>query len=231
MTCQMMMSLGVYALGAADAQERRRVEAHLPGCPACRAELMRLAPLPGLLARVPEDVLAAGQPPGARPGRPAAGRGRRRSGRTWRAAAVAASVAAIAGAGAGAAGGFWLRPADVGRRPATITLSGANPATHMDATAALTATSWGTSIQLRLHGLPLNIQCRLIVRSRAGGTEVAGVWDAWRDGPITVPASAAWLPSDIASLQVASPARNLVTINVSQRSGPHGTPAGARRIP
>jgi anti-sigma factor RsiW len=44
MTCLMMAHLGVYALGAADTEERLLVEAHLPGCPACRAELTRLAP-------------------------------------------------------------------------------------------------------------------------------------------------------------------------------------------
>ncbi|HZC40690.1 MAG TPA: zf-HC2 domain-containing protein, partial [Streptosporangiaceae bacterium] len=54
------MSLGVFVLGAADAAERQRVAGHLPGCPDCRAELARLAPLPGLLAQVPEDLLAAG---------------------------------------------------------------------------------------------------------------------------------------------------------------------------
>jgi hypothetical protein len=228
MTCQMMMSLGVYALGAADPGERRRVEAHLPGCPACRAELMRLAPLPSLLARVPDDMLAVGQPPGPEAGHPAPGRrARQRFGRPWRAAAIAASVAAAAGV----AGGFWLVPRDAGHQPATITVAGANPAMHVSATAALTATSWGTSIQLHLRGVPLNIQCRLIVRSRAGATEVAGVWDAWRDGPISVPASAAWLPSDIASLQVATAARDLVTINVDQGSKPGGALSGPGRAP
>jgi anti-sigma factor RsiW len=59
MTCQTAVSLGVYVLGAADASERLRVEAHLPGCAACRAELARLAPLPGLLARVPPDLRLA----------------------------------------------------------------------------------------------------------------------------------------------------------------------------
>jgi hypothetical protein len=228
MSCQMMMSLGVYALGAADTRERLRVEAHLPGCPACRAELTRLAPLSSLLARVPDDMLAAGQPPGPETGHPAPGRRmRQRFGRPWRAAAVAASVAAVMGA----AGGFWLVPGDGGHRPATITMAGANPAEHVSATAALTATSWGTSIQLQLRGLPLNVQCRLIVRSRSGATEVAGVWDAWRDGPISVPASAAWLPSDIASLQVATPARDLVTINVDRRSAPAGPAPGPGRTP
>jgi hypothetical protein len=267
MTCQMMMSLGVYVLGAADAEERRRVQAHLPGCPECRAELALLTPLPGLLARVPEDTRAAVQRPGQpagqghaavqrldqgaghRPEQAAVQRQDRSAGlvpdgaaglvpdgaaglepvgsagrsapvkppgrpaRTWRAVAMAASVAAIAGA----AGGFWLAPRGASHRPATVTLSGANPALHVTATAALTATSWGTSIQLRVNGLPLNVPCRLIARSRTGATEVTGVWDAWRTGPITVPASAGWLPSDITSLQVASTARKLVTINVPAR--------------
>ena len=73
-----------------------------------------------------------------------------------------------------------------------------------------------------MNGLPLNVPCRLIVRSRAGATEITGVWDAWRTGPVTVPASAGWLPSDIASLQVATTTRNLVTIT--------GRPGERRRI-
>jgi hypothetical protein len=229
----MMMSLGVYVLGAADAGERSRVEAHLPGCPACQAELMRLTPLPGLLADVPGGLRPAGKLPGAAAGQPVpaqprsrvhrlwrvaaagtAGTGARPD-RPWRIAAVAASVAAIAGA----AGGFWLAPAGTrtAPRPATVTLSGANPGMRVTATAALTATSWGTSIQLSLRGLPLNVPCRLIVHSRTGATEVTGVWDAWNDGPISVPASAGWRPSDIASLEVATAAKTLVMISAAHR--------------
>src|SRR5262245_4394095 len=92
MTCQIAVSLGVYVLGVADTSERQRVEAHLRGCAECRAELARLAPLPGLLAPVPPARRPAGivagapgpvpaarrarragwgrRPPGARPGRP-----------------------------------------------------------------------------------------------------------------------------------------------------------------
>ena len=233
MSCQMMMSLGVYVLGAADAGERARVEAHLPGCPACQAELMRLAPLPGLLADVPGDLRPQGTLPGAAAGRVASARTRgrpqqrwpvaavapagtgARPGRRWRVAAVAASAVAVAGA----AGGFWLAGTGTGTapRPATVTLSGANPAMRVSATAALTTTSWGTSIQLHLRGLPLNVPCRLIVHSRTGATEVSGVWDAWSDGPISVPASADWRPSDIASLEVATPARTLMTISAAHQ--------------
>ena len=198
MSCQLATSLGVYVLGAARQDERRRIEAHLPRCPACRAELARLAPIPGLLASVPPDAVPEiATEPSAVPHR----------------AAVASVITAVAAAVALAVGvvlGGSGRSAPAAH-PA-VTLSGANPATHVRATAALTATSWGTSIRLTIRGAPLNVRCSLVVRSRAGGSETAGVWDAWRKGPITVPASAGWRRSDIASLQVRAGTRTLVTI-------------------
>jgi hypothetical protein len=220
MTCQTAVSLGVYVLGAADASERLRVEAHLPGCAACRAELARLAPLPGLLARVPPDLRPAA--PVSAPARAQRGPLRRVPARVrprpsrprW-----AAALTAVAAAVAGLAGGYLLAPHGGARQlsaPA-MTVSGANPAAHIRAVAALTATSWGTSIRLRVSGLPLNVQCWLVVRSRSGQSEVAGVWDAWSPGPVTVPGSAAWRPSDIASLQVKTATRSLVTIVAGQR--------------
>jgi hypothetical protein len=63
-------------------------------------------------------------------------------------------------------------------------------------------------------GLPLNVPCRLIVRSSTGDTEVTGVWDAWSKGSISVPASAGWRPGDIASLEVATASMKLVSITV-----------------
>jgi predicted anti-sigma-YlaC factor YlaD len=220
MSCLMMMSLGVYVLGAADGAERARVEAHLPGCPACQAELIKLTPLPGLLAGVPGDMRAQPAPPGRTARRPAHAGARIRPARRRRAITAAACVAAACVA-AGTAGGIWLTATGAARRPATLTLSGTNPATHVSATAVLTATSWGSSIRLRLSGAPLNVPCRLIARSRTGATEVTGVWDAWSDGPITVPASAGWRPSDIASLQVATTAKTLVTIDGEPNTASH----------
>src|SRR5215470_12191425 len=215
MTCLMMVRLGVYALGAADAGERQLIEDHLPGCTACRAELARLTPLPGLLAQVPAGLLPGLRPPGLRPpGRTASlpSTMRARPARTWRTAITAAAVAAAAGI----AGGLWLAPGGAGSSPPALTLSGSSPVTHVYATAALTATSWGTSIRLRVRGLPLNQPCRLVVRSRAGKTEVTGYWDAWSAGPVSVPASAAWRPSDITSLQVATATRTLLTITAAR---------------
>lgn len=51
-------SAGAYVLGALGAEERHAFEQHLHECAECRAEVHRLAGLPGLLSRVPlRDVL------------------------------------------------------------------------------------------------------------------------------------------------------------------------------
>jgi hypothetical protein len=61
------------------------------------------------------------------------------------------------------------------------------------------------------------VRCELIVRSRSGQTEVSGAWEAWRDGTISIPASAAWRPADITSLQVRTATAKLVTLRAGQR--------------
>jgi anti-sigma-K factor RskA len=220
MTCQTMLSLGVYVLGAADAEERRRVQAHLPTCPTCQAELAQLASLPALLANVPPRMRPdSGIRPvtdmGSAHGPRSASRRRGAAGQWWRVAA-AACVAAVAGV----LTGLWLEPAGTPHPAAAgIVLTGSDRASQVKATARLTATSWGTSIELQLSGVPQNVVCRLIVRSRTGVTEVGGVWDAWRDGPIEVPASVAWRPSGIASLEVVTATRRLVTIDATRSPG------------
>jgi hypothetical protein len=246
MTCRITVRLGVYALGAADAAERLLVETHLATCPGCRAELACLEPLPGLLARVPVSLLADDPQPAGLPeqaaaaghsapagrsapvGRSASARGSAGPGRILpgRARRWQAVLGAAAAAAAGTAVGLWL--AQPGASPpaasppaAAVTLYGADPVTHVRVAVTLTGTSWGTSIRLVAQGLPLNEPCRLVVRSRTGGTEVTGVWDAWRAGPVSVPASAAWRPADIASLRVATASRNLVTV-MAGRSAAHG---------
>ncbi|MBA8925872.1 anti-sigma factor RsiW [Kutzneria viridogrisea] len=58
MSCQHSVSLGVYVLGALEPGERSAMERHLTGCPFCQQELVRFAPLPGLLGRISLDDLA-----------------------------------------------------------------------------------------------------------------------------------------------------------------------------
>lgn len=52
---------GAYVLGALSAADRVAFERHLPGCAACTRSVGELAGLPGLLARVPTEVLDEGE--------------------------------------------------------------------------------------------------------------------------------------------------------------------------
>jgi anti-sigma factor RsiW len=63
MTCANTVTLGAYLLGALDPRERFEFEAHLGGCDTCRAELVRLAPLPGMLNQISLDDFSDGLPP------------------------------------------------------------------------------------------------------------------------------------------------------------------------
>lgn len=245
MTCPSMPLLGVYLLGAADAGERRAMEQHLAYCPACRAELARLSPLPGLLFRVPADQVPAGLS-GPRPvkaavdgvhlqSRPAVrsapqngaaepGRQRPAPARRWRFAGLVAA-AAVAGLAAGIAvaprgsGVTAAKPPGVGVESATpaVIFAGSDSATNFQATAALMSTSKGSSIDLWLHGRLRGARCELVVDSREGRHEVAGTWNAWAANFVVIPASADWRPSDIANLQLRTPAGELVTMTPSGR--------------
>ncbi len=225
MNCPVTMSLSAYVLGGADTREQLLLADHIPGCPACREELAHLEPIPGLLARLPPAMVPGGVLPS-----PAAGpRGLTRlPGRAWRATALTAAALAV-GLGAGfslAALGTSPSAAPAASAAAAdgVTFSGNNPAAHVRATAVLTATSWGTRIELQLSGAPRNQQCSLIVVTRAGASEQAGIWSAWSDGPITVPASASWHLYDITRLTIMSGARRLATLT-ARRPGPPD-PAG-----
>jgi hypothetical protein len=234
MSCEQARELAPeLTIGIADGQQRDAALRHAATCPDCREliselssvvdDLLLLAPSheppPGFAARtvasmsppaaVPESMRDPVPSPARRARQPRRALARASTRLRWVAAAVC-----LAAAGAG--GGLWLSSAVGGPQAGTVALTGANPATHVSATAILTATSWGTSIQLRVHGLPENVECRLVVRSSGGATEVSGAWDAWQEGPVSIPASASWLPSDIASLQVTTSARSLVTISVSR---------------
>ena len=62
MSCDHTIDLGCYVLGSLNPAERANVEEHLDECDVCRAELISLAGLPGLLARVSPQEAATGLP-------------------------------------------------------------------------------------------------------------------------------------------------------------------------
>jgi len=60
---ELRLSLGSYVLGSLDPADRAAIDAHLPGCPACREELASYAALPALMSRVSIDQLRQHSPP------------------------------------------------------------------------------------------------------------------------------------------------------------------------
>jgi Putative zinc-finger len=166
--------LGAYVLGGLDGQDRTLFEAHLPECAVCRAELTGVAPLPGLLRRLPggakrvapspveilprllEDVRAERR------------RQRRRARTRALFAAAAAAVVLVAG---GVATTLLMRetpapPGDVAavRGPAAA------------GQAQLTPKRWGTEIHLELSGLPTDGPFTLWVIADDGSRQQAAAW-------------------------------------------------------
>jgi hypothetical protein len=230
-TCQESVQLGAYLLGALDPEERAALEAHIAGCADCRAELIAMAPLPGLLRRTPfeelEETAASaqtltaphtGNAPASRPAGTGAshldgisapipgqttGAGHARPRRRSRVLVPAG----LALAGAAAAVGVWVsvggaRTASPTPVSAATTVSAVDQRTHVTASAALTPENWGTQVQLRLANLPEGITCHLVVHARDGRTETAGTWGSGYSSATTVPASTSIGASDIASMTV-----------------------------
>ncbi len=62
-TCGHEHEDGAYVLGALSPEDRVAFERHLPGCPDCAQSVREMAGLPGLLARVPVEILDPEQLP------------------------------------------------------------------------------------------------------------------------------------------------------------------------
>jgi anti-sigma factor RsiW len=221
MSCPRTVALGAYVLGALEREERAELEAHLETCDICRAELDRLAPLPGLLSRLTvqeAEELAEAEPTSSElraepaPADTSApleralfevARERRRS-RIMRAAAVAAAlvVAAVA-----LVGGPFLEDDGGGGGPAPLTAAASDVGTGVRGSAELTREPWGTRVELSLAGVRPGEHCRLVARAAGGRSEVAATWRAGYLGTAEVPGA------------VAIPADRLTSLDVVTRDG------------
>ncbi|GLW65231.1 anti-sigma factor [Actinomadura rubrobrunea] len=197
---QARAALGVYVVGAIDAAERGRLEAHLETCPACRDELAGLAGLPALLGRVDETQItqAAGPPPElldsllARAAEQRKGPLRRLAGGTGRLRWAPLAAAACLMFLAGMLFGGLVRPFGDGRpaaertvtavprptdaTPPAVRLAASDPRSKIDAYVMLYDKKWGTKVELYLAGAPRGARCKWYAVARDGRRDPLGSW-------------------------------------------------------
>ncbi|WP_458248322.1 anti-sigma factor family protein [Streptomyces sp. MAI_2237] len=209
MTCRESLALGAYLLGVLEPAEHSGLERHMVRCAECRAELMELEPLVGLLQRVPFEepprrarAVPTSTAPGAAPKSVGTAQAMSRLVRRARGCRVL-----IAGALAAAAAltGMGISLSTHSNQPAAVrsavTVSATDPATHVTASAALTPSATGASIRLRLSGLPPAV-CRLVVHAHDGHTETAATWTSGYGTAVGVPGSSSLGVRDIARMDV-----------------------------
>jgi len=219
------IELGSLVLGALDADDRARVEDHLAGCDECCAELAELAPLPGLLHRVPEaDVVRAGD------GSPALDepvvdlvpavlaladrelrvhRAARR--RRWAVVGIAATMLGGVAIGTGALRSGTPEPR---AEPTPVVVRAADAATGVRAEVTLTASPGGTDLALRLTGVPAGEECRLVATA-GDQRDVTASWDATYTGEAMFTGSTHFAVDQIDMLVIETPAgRALLTMPV-----------------
>jgi hypothetical protein len=193
--CEWRESLGAYALGHLSADERAGIEAHLEGCPECRAEADSLSGVARLMSYAdPERVgePAPGPPPqlgeriavtiSAERDQQRRRRRRVRFGFGFAfggAAAVAAVVLALIVLPGGSGG-----PPEQG-----VEFSSLPPGIHIYAT--LEPHAYGTEIHMYVKGMRSGTLCRVFLRSRDGDTLPAGTFRyRWGDDSDAVLSSA-----------------------------------------
>jgi Putative zinc-finger len=170
-------SLGAYALGHLSAAERAGLEAHLDGCPECRAEADSLALVSRLLPHAdPERFGPAPVPPAALAGRVAATigaeqrtkrrRGRLRLGLALGGVSAAMAAAALAIFVLGGGG----RPGPQQRVAFNSLPSG------MRIAATLEPRPFGTEIQMYVSGVRSGTLCQVFLRSPSGARVSAGTF-------------------------------------------------------
>lgn len=184
--------LGAYVLGALDENERRRFEAHLATCDACRREADELSELRIQLDEVPPEAFLDGPPEGGdlllqrtlRGVRAAeeALTGAQRRPKRFLALAGAAALVVVALAGGvlvgrqtapdGTSGPQAIPTTSVA--PGTTNLEGSNGTVKLAATVT-PAAGW-IRVHAKVEGVHEGEKCQLIVMSKAGEALIAGSW-------------------------------------------------------
>jgi hypothetical protein len=230
---------GAYVLGALSPEDRVAFERHLPGCPECAQSVRELAGLPGLLARVPVEILDPEEPPTPVPDTllPALVRRVRRSQqrRTWITGGLVAAAATIA---IGAVGVATLGGDDDGTAGAVPTVTTSAPTaspTAAPSTAApvlmtpvgsepisgwlsLTQVGWGTRLDLECtyaeedeaYRDPTWSTYTMYVTTADGATEQVASWKAVPGKTMRLSGATAADADDITNVEVRTDAGDTV---------------------
>ncbi|MHB8438733.1 MAG: anti-sigma factor [Acidimicrobiales bacterium] len=188
-------AMAMEVVGQIGEHERYALAAHVEGCVHCRAERAAIAGLCGALGAAdpshvdqPEVPAAVEQAVLARL-RVEARHDRRR--RALRASAVLGAAAAVAAL-------LVVQPW-AGPNTTTVALVGQRGVT---ATATLSATAWGTEVQLRERGEPGGEVLTVTMQARSGQWWAAGTYRTATGRPVEVALSCAVAPSAIAVIDV-----------------------------
>jgi hypothetical protein len=226
-SCFQTTSLGAYLLGALDPAERSVFERHLNTCQVCREELIRLAPLPGLLGQVtladleqpfddpdpydnqPLPPLAVVRPaPEPEPKKP-------------RRALV------LVGAGLVLVllvlGGMFLprvveggavraEPTPTSTAPPPPTWSAMDGRTGVGASAAMVSHGWGTELRLKLTDVEPGLRCMVVLYAKTGTKEIGGWWGTGGTEGEVIPGSSSFAVDGIDHMEVVADQRVLVTL-------------------
>lgn len=167
-------SLGAYALGQLPDEERVALEAHLEGCPDCRAELESLTSVARLMPLADADRFgAAPVPPPALANRVAAAiAAERRTGRRRRLRLGLALSGAAAAAVAATLAIFVL--SDSGGGPPERHISFQSLPPGMEISATLEPHAFGTEIHVYVKGVRSGALCRVFLRDPDGVRLSAG---------------------------------------------------------
>ncbi len=163
--------IGALVLGQLEPAERAATEAHLDGCPACRAEAEALTPVAKLLSRVDPNRLAPAPVPPAHLGERIARRiaSERRAARRRRVRWGLALAGAAAAATAMIVLALTLTGSSSSAPAETVAFRTVPKGTSVQASIA--PRPWGSDLSVRVRGFRPGTLCTVWVR-RADGTKV-----------------------------------------------------------
>jgi len=210
---ELRLSLGSYVLGSLDPADRAALDAHLPGCPACREELATYAALPALMSRlsidqvrqptptVPPTVLSRALNTVA-----AARNSTVTQLRRWRRATVLSAATIVA-----VLFGATLLHTQTSSPPEGTPLI-ATAGVSASGSASLQAKPWGTAVSLQLQGLPQGDSFTAWVTAPNGTRSIAATWTPSPDGRATLTGAANITDTTHAALQIMQGDTTLLTL-------------------